>query len=504
MPGALRRTLTLAAAVVVAGLAGPLPVTAETDGSSTSIDDGPARTNPVDSSLIPDRARRDGRAKVVEQLKADGSSGFLPFVDRSYDYGAYRFQLVSSGSDGDVELLRPALSNAAAELTAFTNITFTLDPGQIPRPTAVNRFPPGYCGSFGGHRCSLFADGDTGVGIIRVEFASGSPCGPLAPSGVEGGVVGCGGPESASDSGITYHLRGNVWLSPSLADVNASRAGEIVAHEVGHALGLDHYEPAFTAIPGATPVRQLMYPAVHGDPSDTGVAYRSGDVQGVWWLHLPDAWYITATYRDFLGRVPDTAGYHFWVASDVTREGYVDALATSDEWIGRILTAFYQDVFGRAPDPSGLAYWSAFVRSHGVPFVASQLYGSSEYFITSGSSNTGVVQRLYRELLDRDPNADPQGVAFWVGQADLRGRVAVALELFQSDEMRRRRVEGLYCTLLDRPPDSGGLAYWAGVILQQGDLALARNLATSGEYLENSDEYSLQPLAPGPPPPGCE
>ena len=40
---------------------------------------------------------------ALERLRADGSSGFLPFHPRSFDYGAYRFQLVASEADGDVE-----------------------------------------------------------------------------------------------------------------------------------------------------------------------------------------------------------------------------------------------------------------------------------------------------------------------------------------------------------------------------------------------------------------
>lgn len=511
----VRRTLLLAALVGMAvGLAAPTPAASETashaaaSGGGAPIDDGAARTNPLDPSLIPpqlaDGGGRSSSAKGVEQLKPDGSSGFQPFVVPSFSYGAYRFQLVDSESDGDVERLRPAIAAAAAELTRATNLTFTVDPGQFARPASVNRFPPGYCGSFGGHRCSLFADDDLSVGVIRIEFASGSPCGPLAASGEQQGVVGCGGPESArGQDGTIFHLRGNVWVSPSVAGINAARTGEIVAHEVGHAMGLDHYEPAFTAMAGATPVRQLMYPSVHNDSSDTGGVYRSGDVHGVWWLHLPDAWYITATYRDFLDRVPDTGGYHHWVATDISREGYVDALATSDEWIGRILTAFYEDVFGRAPDPGGFAYWAGLMRVLGVPAVAAQLYGSDEYFVRSGSSTTGVVQGLYRELLGRDPNGDPNGVAFWVGEMGVRGRVEVALSFFQSDEKRRGRVHDLYCTLLDRPPDAGGATYWAGVILDHGDLALARNLATSEEYIATSDEFALLPLTGTPTPPGC-
>jgi hypothetical protein len=294
-----------------------------------------------------------------------------------------------------------------------------------------------------------------------------------------------------------------VWASPSLRDANAPIAATVLAHEIGHAMGLDHYRQPFTPFAGGAAVRQLMFDSVHNDPSDTGLLYRAGDVQGLWWLQPEEAWYITATYRDFLGRGPDNAGYNFWLGADVTAEQYVDSLASSDEWVGRIVNEFYNDVFGRPADPGGFAFWTAQLRRFGVPFVASQLYGSAEYLIANGSTSTGVVQALYRQLLGRDPGGDPAGVAFWVNEAARRGLVSVAFDFFQSDEKRRGRVRDLYCTLLDRLPDAGGSTFWAGVILTQGDLALARNLATSVEYADRADDFSIQPID-APPSAGCE
>jgi hypothetical protein len=509
-----RRSLLLGAAVLLAGVpaarpAGSVVASDTTPAVEVHVDDGAARPNPLDEALVPPGLRGGAgpaaqHAKAgIDGLRADGSSGFTPFETGAHDYGAYRFQLVASGSDGDIERMRPVLQVVATQLSQALGITFSVDPGQVSRPVSVGRFPPGWCGGSGGHGCSFFDDRDDSVGVIRVGFSTGSPCGTLVGPGSTQGTVGCGGPESARrDDGGVVHLRGNVWLSPSLGGANAAIAGEVAAHEVGHAVGLDHHAPAYTAIPGGTPVRQLMYPSVHADPSDTGSSYRTGDAHGLWWLHPAQAWFITATYRDFLGRAPDTGGYQFWVEAGAGDVEYVTALATSDEWVGRIVADFYADVFGRAPDPGGFAYWSGRVRAAGVPAVAAQLYGSDEYLARNGGSTTGVVQALYRDLLGRDPAADPGGVAYWVGEAGRRGRVDVALAFFQSEEKRRARVRDLYCTLLDRPPDAAGQAYWAGVILAQGDLALARNLATSFEYHASADEFSLRP--PGTPtPPGC-
>lgn len=513
--GGARRAVL--AAWLAAGLLAPVaaPAAASAEGpapgepAEVAIDAGPARANPLDPALLPPglvddllgRRPAAGAAKAgVGSLRPDGSSGFLPFRNHHRAFGAYRFQLVDSGSDGDEEVLRTPLQAVAAELTEVTRLEFRVEPGVVARPLRVDRFPTGWCGDASGHRCSLFADDDATVGVIRVEIAASSPCGPLAPRDQSSGTIGCAGPESAQVAGSTVNARGNVWVSPSVLGPNRHLTERVLAHEIAHALGLDHYDRLFSDVAGHQPVRQLLYPSVHADPSDTGGQYRSGDRNGLRWLQLPEAWFLAATYRHFLGRVPDPDGYRFWLASRTPPAAYVDALAGSDEWVGRIVTAFYRDVFGRSPDPGGFAHWTGQVRLRGVPFVASQLYGSAEYVVRNGGTLDGAVAALYRQLLGRDPAADPAGVAYWVGQARLRGLPAAAHDLFQSLEKRMARVHELYCTLLERPPDPGGHAHWAGAILVQGDLALARELATSAEYRARADELALRPTGA---PPAC-
>ena len=63
-----------------------------------------------------------------------------------------------------------------------------------------------------------------------------------------------------------------------------------------------------------------------------------------------------------------------------------------------------------------------------------------------------------------------------------RGRTWVAGEMYQSLESRRDRVTSVYQDLLGRAPDAAGRDFWARRILARGDLALAVDLAASGEY----------------------
>jgi hypothetical protein len=124
-----------------------------------------------------------------------------------------------------------------------------------------------------------------------------------------------------------------------------------------------------------------------------------------------------------------------------------------------------------------------------VPYVAADLFGSSEYFASHVSKNDTFVRGLYADLLQRTP--DQVEVDYWVSQVVARGRALVALDFYQSVEMRQRRVTALYADLLDRPPDAGGLSYWANRILAEGDLSLAVFLATSDEYLTNARTFAL-------------
>nr|MBA2282710.1 DUF4214 domain-containing protein [Acidimicrobiia bacterium] len=467
----------------------PLP-----DGVGTGIGDG-----------APDDA---GAAADVDAIRP--GDGFAAGV--ASNWGAYRFQLVLS-SAGNIEAARVDIQSVADELTRLLNISFVVDPGTVscaatavapacpsPRERGAEHWPvtePPITGS--GAINAPF------VGIIRVQVATSSPCGDLAGPGGNGGTVGCAGPSVlANDQGDVLLPRGSVWLAPALFDSLAQIRRNTIAHEVGHALGLDHFNGRWP-LPSST--FQLMLDRVHSEPSDlTGVAgnFHSGDRNGLWFLHNPAAWYITATYRDFLGRIPDKAGYDYWSTLDVSEQTYVSRLTNSQEWIGRIVDGFYGDVFGRPADAPGRAFWTARVAQRGVPAVASELYSSPEYFTGNGGSNAFFVNALYADLLGRVPSAADNG--FWEGQVRSRGRQAVALDFFQSYENRTVRVRDLYCTLLDRGPEGSpgdsnpvgpaddGWTFWARQILTQGDLALATSLATSNEYFNHSDEYALRSL----------
>jgi hypothetical protein len=195
--------------------------------------------------------------------------------------------------------------------------------------------------------------------------------------------------------------------------------------------------------------------------------------------------FVDAVYRDFLGRAPDAGGRAYWVgrlAGGLPRGEFTKAIARSNEWLGRTVGGLYDLALGRAPDGAGLAHWTARLAA-GTPVadLAATLLGSDEAYALGGSTPEGYVDRLYRRVLDRAPDAS--GLAAWSGalRAGLP-RTTLAASFFQSVEHRTARVVGLYETLLGRRPEPGGQAYWVDQLLRVDDVVLAALLAASQEY----------------------
>jgi hypothetical protein len=165
----------------------------------------------------------------------------------------------------------------------------------------------------------------------------------------------------------------------------------------------------------------------------------------------------------------------------------VSELAGSEEWAGAVITEMYRDVLGRDPDPSGLAFWlDRLANGARTQDVGAQFYSSPEYVEASGSTD-GWLGRLYRALLDREP--DSSGLAYWRNRLAARTSPYEVTSLFYSSpESRDGRVDDLYRQILGRAPEPGGQAFWADQLMQIDDIRLAVELATSGEYYDRVTE----------------
>ena len=136
------------------------------------------------------------------------------------------------GSDARVEQHRDELTAAIGAITRATGVPMRLAAGRGGSPTPAR-------------------------GEITVVLGEG-PCGPSAP--------GCGGPVLTS----TELVAGRVWLHRNSLTMSAVNRQNLTAHELGHALGLNHHTADWND------GRQAMHPTISGISS-----YRTGDVAGL-------------------------------------------------------------------------------------------------------------------------------------------------------------------------------------------------------------------------------
>jgi len=108
---------------------------------------------------------------------------------------------------------------------------------------------------------------------------------------------------------------------------------------------------------------------------------------------------------------------------NVERLSFEDGVYISYEKTGFPAEAYrlYQAAFDRTPDRSGLSFWIGQMSDGaGLHEVAAHFVASAEFrqLYGAGASNGEIVTALYRNVLDRDPDAG--GLAHWVGALDGR------------------------------------------------------------------------------------
>jgi Domain of unknown function (DUF4214) len=195
--------------------------------------------------------------------------------------------------------------------------------------------------------------------------------------------------------------------------------------------------------------------------------------------------YVDAVYRDLLGRPVDGAGRTYWSSlldNGMPPGAFTRQIAVAPEWLGHTVDVLYREVFGRGPDPSGLNYWiGVLAGGNRVAAVASNLYGSDEWFFSHGGNNSSFVDALYRAILRREPDS---GRSYWLGLlAQGRTRADIAGAFYTTYESNARRVDRLYAELMKRVVDPAGRDYWANQLVVVDDIVLAALLTSSPEYM---------------------
>lgn len=205
------------------------------------------------------------------------------------------------------------------------------------------------------------------------------------------------------------------------------------------------------------------------------------------------AQYVTDMFATFLDRTPTSSELAQATESSMTtqtsRYRLVGNIAESGEWIRRTVRLEYLNVLRRSADSGGLAYWSMSLAENNLSLAALRrsLYGSSEYARSLTSEQW--VNKLYGDLLGRTPSESD--VSYWSSVRALLGRTHVMAAFLGSTEYQRGQVQADYQTILHRPPDSAGLAYWTHRWSELGGIELRLRLAASPE--------AYGPLQPGEP-----
>lgn len=175
-------------------------------------------------------ARADDRTEPADHHAA-ASGGYALFSTTArWLPDGYTIRL--TGADARIEQYRDEITAAARTASATTGVPIRIAPG-------------------------LGGPVDPGRGEIAVAIGTG-PCGS--------GSVGCGGPALTTREVVA----GRVWVHPTGLDISAGQRSNLAAHELGHALGLQHFDGSWTD------GRQVMYPVITGTTS-----YRAGDSAGL-------------------------------------------------------------------------------------------------------------------------------------------------------------------------------------------------------------------------------
>ena len=276
---------------------------------------------------------------------------------------------------------------------------------------------------------------------------------------------------------------------------------QVILHEIGHALGLDHDTTDTSAVMypvamstnrelGASDIAGIdsLYGANTGNDQDQTEIFMSGTI-GEYTLAQNGSGTLVVT---------DHVGGRDGVTAIATDRFYSfgDGTAFADpNGNGADVARLYLAAFDRAPDLGGLEnYVGAANAGLGLVQIANDLVSSTEFSSRFGGLDTmSFISAAYENVLHRAPDAGGlQTYENAVNSGVSRGQVLV--DLSQSQESRAvnidlagdhddAEIDRLYGAALDRAPDAGGLQAYAAALENGTSIAaLAQGLTSSVEF----------------------
>lgn len=126
---------------------------------------------------------------------------------------------------------------------------------------------------------------------------------------------------------------------------------------------------------------------------------------------------VDSLYRQYIGRAADQAGLRYWIGMWSATGGpehvqagiigsneyYRQAGGTDGGWV----SALYRNILGRDVDQDGLDYWTQYIQTHSKQSV---VLG----FVTSDEYRLGMIKGWYQQYLGRE--LDDAGAQFWLKQ----------------------------------------------------------------------------------------
>ena len=311
------------------------------------------------------------------------------------------------------------------------------------------------------------------------------------------------------DSGEGWHVSG-----ASVVSADGVNLMEVALHEIGHSIGLDHYNAA-PAVMNA-----ILNPSVTdlttSDVDGVEALYGAGTTANLFGTVYHDAHSVGGEvytlYEGLLGRAPDPVGAEGWAAvlsGGASLTSVVQAFLASPEAQAHVgvasnagyAEALYETVLGRQGDAAGLQGWThALNTGTSRADVASSFLFSNEHIAElTPALNAGVfvadqaaaeVARLYDGVLRRAPDAT--GLQDWtvaVHSGTSLGSVAQAFigsAEFAAEHpggvTDQQFVDTLYAAALGRPADVVGKQSWLDVLAHGTSRAdVAVGIAESAE-----------------------
>lgn len=204
--------------------------------------------------------------------------------------------------------------------------------------------------------------------------------------------------------------------------------------------------------------------------------------------------FVNSAYQDVLGRTADQGSLAFWTQAsrlDYVRLPLAEALTHSPEYVASLVGRTYQQALGRQPDAAGLAFWTGLLQQGGSEeLFQAALLASSEFYALSGGDNASWLAAVYRQELNRSPDA--AGAAYWNARlASGASRFEAAAAIALSNEHARREVADDFQHYLGRTADEATLAMFAGQVtpISAHEDFVARLVATD-EYFERQTGVS--------------